>query len=250
MDIKQIIKHWIAWFKAHERLVLLLAIGFFGVHFYGKGIDYLTKRDQTQAEVAKTVAQNAAQRATDDRQSNQQTAAQLAQLQNTFNSLSLQVAQSMQQRAARTAADKQSNDAAGSAELAAILGKSVGVGTIKVEPSTSALPDTLQFSLDAAHKVADDEADLTQVKGDVKDLDTKLVACQTVADKQADTIKGLNKTITDDATALKTEQTSHADDVKTLNQEKRGAYLKGAKIGGVIAVIVVEAFRIFVAHKP
>jgi hypothetical protein len=66
MDTKTIIEHWVTWFKAHERLVLLLAIGFFGVHFYGKGIDYLIKRDQLHADIAKQQASIAAQKVSND----------------------------------------------------------------------------------------------------------------------------------------------------------------------------------------
>jgi hypothetical protein len=245
MELNSNLQHYIAWFKAHERLVLLLAIGFFGVHFYGKGIDYLTKRDRTQAEIALRQATNAAQKFTDDEQRNKEALAQLAQLQISFNALSVQVSKSMQQRAAQSEQQKHVNDTSNSSELASILSKSIGVGTIKVEPSTIALPDTLQFSLDAAHKVADDESDLVQIKGDVIDLNSKIVACQSVTDKQADTITQLQTTVDDGKTALTKEQESHASDVKTLKNEKRKSWLNGFK-WGVITGVVGSLF----VHKP
>jgi hypothetical protein len=177
---------------------------------------------------------------------NQQNNIQLAQLQNALHDLSLRVSQSMQQRASQAKTDKQSSDNANSSELAAILGKKIGVGTIKVEPtSNSSLPDTLQFSLDAAHKVADDEADLVQAKGDVIDLGSKIVACQSVVDKQTDTINGLRTTVVDGKTALDKEHQSHVDDVNTLKNEKRRSWLNGFK-WGVITGVVGSLF----IHKP
>jgi len=245
MDFKTILEHWITWFKAHERLVLLLAAGFFGIYFYGKGLDFLVKHDKVQADIATQQAQIAAQKVSDDQQRNQQNLAQLAQLQNSFNSLSLQVAASMQQRAARTTEEKRTSDNASSAELAVIIQKRLGVGTIKVEPSSANVPDTLQYSLDAAHADADKLADLEQAQGDVKDLNTKLVACQNVTDKQADTITDLNNTIADSKTALGTEQKSHADDVKLLKAEKKKAWLNGFKWGAITGFLG----SLFV-HKP
>lgn len=240
--IKALFEHYLAWFKAHERLVLLLAIGFFGVHFYGKGIDYLVKRDQNAAQIANTQAQAAATKSAQDDVQNKLMLGQLATLQQQVSQNSQRIDQAMQQRQAQTTRQKKVNDQSAPAELAVRIRTLVGVGNISV---TAPLGDSLTFSIDAAHAVADDLEDLGQAKLDVIDLKTKVLACQSVTDKQADTITGLNGQITDDKVALKKEQTAHVDDVNTLNAEKKKSWLNGFK-WGLITGVVGSLF----VHKP
>ena len=241
MELNSKLQHYIAWFKAHERLVLLLAAGFFAVHFYGKGLDFLIKHDQAQAQIANQQAQSAATKFTQDDQRSEALLQQLALMQSQLQQTNQRIDQVMQQRAAQTVQQKKQDDQSAPPELAARLRTLVGVGNISV---ANPLGD-VTFSLDAAHKVADDEEDLLKVTGDVKDLNTKLVACQTVADKQADTINGLNGTIQGGKEALATEQIAHAKDVKTLNAEKKKAWLNGFKWGAITGFLG----SLFV-HKP
>ncbi len=245
MDTKTKLDSYLAWFKAHERLVALVVAGFFGVHFYGKGIDYLVKRDQTQAQIATQQAQAAANRLTSDQEQNVQLLSQLASLQQQVIDQNKRIDQAMRDRATQTQAQKHTDDQASSSELATRIHTLLGVGTIKVEQQTSPLPDQLVYSLDAAHADADNLEDLQQSRLDVKDLNTKLAGCQSITDKQANTIIGLNNTIDDGKNALVAEQKSHALDVKTLKQEKRKSWLNGFKWG------VVTGFlgSLFV-HKP
>lgn len=237
MTIKDTLEHYLTWFKAHERLVLLLAIGFFAVHFYGKVLDYLIKHDQTQAQISTQQAQIAAAKVTQDDQQNKLLAQQLDSLRTQIAEQTKRIDLGMQQRAANTAAQKHADDVADASGIANRIRQLVGVGNIRVEPSVASLPDTLQFDLPAAHAVADNLEDLQQAKGDVIDLNTKLVSCKTVTDKQTDVIVGLNTQITDSAVALQKEQKSHTDDVSVLKAEKRKSWINGFKWGAIAGFV-------------
>jgi hypothetical protein len=246
-----ILEHYITWFKAHERLVLFLAVGFFAVHLYSKHLDYRVKQDQVQAQISTQQAQIAAAKTNTDDANNKLLQAQLQVIQQQVTATNLRVDQAMRDRAAATVNQKRIDDQSNSAELAAririLLG---GIGTVQVEPATANIPDRLVFDMDAAHTNADKLEDAQQAKADVIDLNTKLVSCATLTAKQADTITGLNGQIADGKTALKTEQDSHAKDVKTERDKARGAWLRGFKWGAITVGAGIEAVRIFVLHKP
>jgi hypothetical protein len=245
MDIKANLDHYITWFKAHERLVLLLAAGFFAVHFYGKGLDFLIKHDQTQRDIAVQQAQIAANKVTVDDTANKLVLAQLQTLQQQVAATQVRLDQAMRDRATQTTNQKKTDDQSNSSELAARIHTLLGVGTIQVETQSSPLPDRLVYSLDAAHADANSLEDLQQVRGDVKDLDTQLEGCKAVTTKQQDAIDGLNTQIADSKVALTKEQTAHVDDVKLLKAEKKKSWLNGFK-WGVITGIVGSVF----VHKP
>jgi hypothetical protein len=245
MDIRTTLEHYINWFKAHERLVLLLAAGFFAVHFYGKGLDFLIKHDQTQAQIATQQAQIASTKFTQDDTTNKLVLAQLATLQAQVVQQTQRIDLAMQQRNAQTIQQKKVDDQSNSSELAVRIHALLGVGIIQVETQGANIPDKLSYSLDAAHADADNLEDLQQVRLDVSDLKTKNESCKIITDKQADTITGLNTQIADGKTALGKEQIAHADDVKTLKQEKKKSWLNGYK-WGVITGFLGSLF----VHKP
>ena len=245
MDIKTTLEHYITWFKAHERLVLLLAAGFFAVHFYGKGLDYLTKRDQVQRDIAVQQAQTAASKVATDDTTNKLVLAQLQVLQQQVAVTQTRLDQSMRDRATATTNQKHIDDQASSAELAARIQSVLGVGTIKVETQSANLPDQLVFSLDAAHADADSLEDLQKEKLDNDDLRQEIVSCQAVSTEQKKAIDGLNVQIADGKTALSTEQDAHVKDVKLLNAQKKKAWLNGFKWGAITGFLG----SLFV-HKP
>jgi hypothetical protein len=244
MSITTTLESYITWFKAHERLVLLLATGFFAVHFYGKGLDFLIKHDQTQAQIATVQAQAAAGKVTVDDTANKLLLVQLQTLQQQNQATNLRLDQIMRDRATATANQKQIDDKSDSAALAARIHALLGVGTVQVEPQGANLPDHLSYSLDAAHADADNLEDLQQAKLDVKDLNTKLDGCKTITDKQADTITGLNTQIADGKSALVAEQKSHVDDVKLEKAKAKRAWLRGFKWGAITGFVG----GLFVSH--
>ena len=250
MDIKTTLEHYLTWFKAHERLVLFLAAGFFAVHFYGKGLDYLIKHDKVQAEIATQQATIAATKVTQDDVANKLLLAQLQTLQQQVAATNVRLDQAMRDRAAATVIQKQKNDNAAPAELAARIQAVLGVGTIKVDTTDANVNQQLIFSNDAAHATADRLEDGLQAQADVKDLNTKLDGCKAVTIKQTDTITGLNTEIADGKIALVKEQESHTKDVKLEKAKAKRAWLRGFKWGAVTAGIGIEAFRILVLHKP
>jgi hypothetical protein len=233
---------YLTWFKAHERLVLLLAVIAFGSFLTDKAYDYLLKHDQTQANVAHDQAVIAANKVNTDVAANQILLAQLAQLQNSYNGLSVQVAASMQQRATQSNNQKHTDDTAAPIELASRIQSVLGVGQIKV---SAPLGDGLVFDLAAAHATADRLEDLIQAQGDVKDLKGQVTSCNQLVGAQTTTIASLNTTIADGKVALTTEQKSHADDVKELKASKKKSWLNGFK-WGVITGITGSLF----VHKP
>jgi hypothetical protein len=235
---------YLTWFKVHERLVLFLATGFFAVYLFGAGLNYFIKHDQTQAQIAQIQAKSASDKVTTDAVVNQALLTQLAQIQQQNAITNQRIDSLMSQRAQQTKVQKQQDDQASSAELAARIQTLLAVGTVKVETQPAPLPDTLQLSLDAAHADADKLEDGAQAQADVLDLNTKLTACNTLTGKQTDVIQGLNTQISDGGTALKTEQASHAADVKTLTAKAKRSWLRGFKWG----IITGFVGGLFAAH--
>jgi hypothetical protein len=245
MDIKTTFEHYLTWFKAHERLVLFLVAGFFAIHFYGKGLDYLIKHDKAQTEIATQQAVVAATKVNQDDVTNKLLLVQLQTLQQQVAATNIRLDQSMRDRATATTTQKQKNDQSAPAELAARIQAVLGVGTIKVDTTDANVDAQLIFSNDAAHTNADRLEDLLQAQGDIKDLNTRMDGCKAVTNKQEDTITGLNTQIADGKVALVKEQGSHAEDVKTLKAEKKKAWLNGFKWGAITGFLG----SLFV-HKP
>ena len=236
---------YVTWFETHERLFLLLAVLIFGAYAVNRWHDYLIKHDQTQATIATQQAQTAAQKAQNDDTRDQQLNQQLAQLQSSYNSLSLQLSKSMQQRATSTQAQIQTDDKSDAAALASRIHTLLGVGTITVETQDSPVSSTLVYSLDAAHADADNLEDLQQAKGDLNDTKNQLVACSTLTGKQTDTINALNGQIADEKNALVTEQNAHQADVKLLNAKNKKSFWKGVKTGVEVVIGVIAGVKLF-----
>lgn len=236
---------YLQWFESHERLILALALGFFIVYVSDKGFDYLIKHDQTQAQIATVQAKDAATKVSTDDTQNKLLLTQLAALQQQNNLTNQRIDQLMQQRAQQTKIQKQTDDNASSTALAARIQTLLAVGNIHVETQPAPLPDTLVYSLDAAHADADKLEDLNQATADLKDVNTKLVACNTLTDKQTDIITGLKLQVNDGGTALTKEQEAHAADVKTLNAKAKRAWLRGFKWGAITGFVGG-----LIVHKP
>lgn len=256
MDIKTTIDHYLNLFKAHERLILLLAAGFFAVHFYSKGIDYLTQRDKTEAQIAASIAQTAAQKVNTDDKQNQLLIAQLNQLQQTVNQQKKTLDAAIAARAAATTTQKSIDASAtlsGVADRLKQILPSVADG-INVQPGIGNSEGTgsagyLRVEETAAHQIVGDEEDVLQLRGDIQDIRTELIGCQSVGAKQQDVITGLNTQIADGKIALQTEQISHTKDIKELKDKNHNSWLKGFKWGVITGLIGGEAIRI-VIHKP
>lgn len=216
-SIEKGVSIWASWVKAHEKLLIIVGGGFLLWHIYGKGVDAWMQHDQRLATAANAQSQVL------------QT--QLAQAQQQNATLIAQINQAMKQRAAQTQQQKKADDNLDATQLAARVQLLLGVGKVTVEPTSSPLSNELVFDETASHKVADDEEDLTQLRADNTDLNTKLTSCQDLNTKS-------------DA-ALTAEKTAHQDDVKALNLKAKKSWLKGFKWGvitGVVGGLII--------HKP
>lgn len=243
VTVPNVLSHYLTWFRAHEKLILVVALGIFGIYFYSRGIDFLVKHDQTQAQIATQQAQAAATKVTADDTSNKILQAQLAQITAQNQITNERVDQIMRQNALQTQVQKKQDDTMQAGDLAVRIQKLLGVGNIKVDPS-NATTGSLIFSNDAAHADADKLEDLGQALSDVNGLNTKLVSCKILTDKQADTITGLSTQIMDGKTALTTEQTSHVKDVKLANDQKKKSWLSGFKTGVTTTLAVIFGLKV------
>lgn len=225
---------YLQWFKSHERLILVLALVVFGGFLANKAYDYLLKHDQTQASIAYNNAVIASTAANNSQKVSDQLVATLNQLQAQIAATNQRIDQQMQQRETQTATQKKVDDQSDPATLAARTAKLIGAGNISV---AAPLGSGLVFDMAAAHANADILEDYQQAKGDIVDLNTKLTGCQTVSDKQLETIVGLNTTVADKNTALAAEQNSHQKDVKELKDANRKSWLRGFKWGAITGFV-------------
>jgi hypothetical protein len=223
------LEKWITFFKAHERLLILLACGLIGVHFYTKGFDYLTKRDQTQVQVAQ-------QKLKADEGSNTQLVQQLAQMRTDF---AVQIAGLQTQIAQRnqvTETQKKQDASMSDVQLAVRWAELVRVKPEEV--TVSNVPNNLQVSDNAAHATVDQLEDLPTCKADLADTQTELADANKLGAQQ-------NAVIASDVTVLKDEKDLHAKDVKELKDKNRTTYLKGLKHGIIIGASTAAA--VFIA---
>lgn len=214
------IEKYLAIVKAHERLILVIVAGLFAVHFYSRGIDYLTKRDQTEAQTAALVA---AQSETVLKQ-------QQADFTKQLTSIQLQIAQRNQQNVVQ----KQQDSKMSTPELAARIANLLQINPQQV--TQSALPNHLDLDPNAAHTVTSALEDGATCKVDL--AQTQLVLLQSQA------LTGTTQT------TLDLEKVSHQADVKELKSKSRNSWLRGFKVGFIVGIVGEEAIRIAVTHKP
>ncbi len=225
---------YLTFFKAHERLILVLALIVFGAFCTLKAYDAFLKHDQTQAQIAHDKAVIAAQQADESQKTAENVLLALGQLQTQINQQSARIDQQMAQRATQTVAQKKIDDSASATDLAARTQQLIGAGKVSV---STPLGDGLTFDLQAAHANADLLEDGTQAMADRADLKTELAGCQAVGAKQQDAIAALNTTVASKNIALTTEQQSHAKDVKELKDANRKSWLNGFKWGAIAGFV-------------
>lgn len=225
----------ITWFKAHERLVLLLVVSAVGIYGYNKYLDYSISRDKNQAMIANQQAQVSAQAFTQSQAQTQVVLGQLAALQQQILDQNKRIDQAMQQRAQATDAQKKKNDQSNSAEVAARI-----VQLLRVQPqevTASSVDGTVVFSASAAHTDVNTLEDGAKAQADVKDLSTELASCKTQVSQQEIAIQDEQETNIAGVKALDDEKKAHAKDVATLNQEKKKAWLNGFKWGSIAGFV-------------
>ena len=220
---------YITWFKAHERLVIVLACLLVTVHFYSKGIDYFTRRDQLQA-------QQASQKLAVDTATNLALTSQLNDLKKQFADEVAQLQKQIQTRNQVTEKQKEQDASMTEVELAQRWAGLINVRTEEVQASP--VQGTLQVSDNAAHVTVARLEDLPTCQANLIDTEKQLADANTLNTKNAGVIAS-------DATVLASEKKLHEDDVKTLKAANKGKWLNGFK-WGVITGFLGSLF----VHKP
>lgn len=237
-----VLNHYIAWLKAHERLVIILGAGFLAFHFYGNVLNAWIDHDKRNVALQQTVAQDAQQKSQVDSKQNVQLLQQLADLKLQYSNLSAQLQITAVKRAQDTAAQKKINDSSNNSEVAA---RTASVLRVETQEITVDSNGTLSFSTQAAHDNINALEDGDQAKADVIDLGKQISACVAVSTKQDETITGVRQELTD-------EKISHQADVK-LEQDKtklavdngKKQFRRGFKYGAIVGFLG----GLFVGHK-
>lgn len=247
-QLHPILSHYIAWLKAHERLVIIAGVLFFGVHFYTKGFDYLAKHDQTQAQIAHDNAQSALKTLDQSDQTNKLLQQQLADLK---QSTAIQYANLQAQIVKRDQQTQQQKQTDNQMTLAQLGARWIYLQGLKPEDVTqSSLPDHLEVSSEAAHVTVNALEDGQSCKLDLQNTQLLLSDSQNLVNRTQQALDGANGEIADARVALKKEQDSHAADVKELKHKNRTAWLHGFKWGAIAGAAFSEAARILLAHQP
>lgn len=207
---------YLAWFKAHERFLVIVLLVVLGWHFWGTGLQAWAdheKRLASSADAANVLVQ-----------------LQLKDLKAQNEALNAKLDATMAARAVATEKQKQVDAKATPTDLAARIQALLQAGHVTVDTTPAAVPGTLVLDPDAGHKVAADEEDLVQLKLDKADITSQFAAC---------TALGVQK----DA-ALVSEQTARAADVKALKADAKTQFRKGFKRGVLVTIVAAIGIKI------
>ncbi|VVB52887.1 Uncharacterised protein [uncultured archaeon] len=227
--------HYIAWIKAHEKLLIIVLAAFLTFHFYGKVLDLWDKHDQRQTEIQKQVADTAAKKVEVDATANQQLLSQLADLKQQYALTQAQLQSVISQRTKDTNDQKKKNDASTSSEVATRI-----IQLLRLQPqdvTASPIDGTLVFTPSAGHADVNAIEDGVKAQADVLDLNKQVAACTTVTKKQDETISGLQVQITDEKTSHTADVKLKNDEIAQLKVEKKKAWISGFKWGAIAGFI-------------
>jgi hypothetical protein len=213
--------------KAHEKLLIFVALVLFGLHLYGSGLNAWVEHEKRQDDVALETAKTSAAKYVEVQQ-------QLSDVQKQASIDRANLNAAMATRAVDTQKQKEADDKLAGQELAARLQALLVVNPGDV--TWSAIQGDLVFTENAGHKVADVVDDNKKLQADAQDLKQIISSDQTVIVKQTDTIVSAN-------VALADEKNAHQKDVDLLKAQSHGQYMKGLKHGVVIGLAASEILR-------
>lgn len=220
LNTEAIIKHWAAFIKAHEKLVLIIGIGALLFHFGEKGLTVWENHDKRIATVAQ-------QKVDSDQEANKALSEQLAQLK-------LEIAAKNVQLEAQIAASKQKLIVQQKIDASLPLPElSARWESLLVLPKDSITPQangTIAVTTDAAHITVNELEKTPQLIEQLLDTQNELRGCTTLSAKKDDSITGLNKQLTD-------EQTARKDDQKLAAVKQKKAWLRGFKWGAIVGFV-------------
>jgi hypothetical protein len=210
---------YLTWFKAHERLVIIVIGAWLVFRFYGDILSVYTEHDKRKIASDQIVAIDAHQKTQADSQANTQLLQQLADLKLQQATLSAQLQASMAQRQQDTNVQKNKNNQSTLPEVATRTIAILGTGPESITSTDSA---TISFTASAAHVNVNALENGIQAEADRLDLNKQLAVCTAVSVKQDETITGVRKELSD-------EKVSHTADVKLEQANTKLAVDNGKK---------------------
>lgn len=222
---------YLAWFKAHERLIFIAVGSYLLVHFYDRGLDAWKQHDQL-------VAGQATSKVVTDTTANKALSDQLVQMKaeaDTRNaSLDAEIKQATASLQKQQALDAQSTQQQ-------ILDRWKMLLPLKPGAVTASGNNDVLTS-DAANQTVQALEKIPVLETQVKDLNAKILIDDGIIGKQDDLITGLNKQLVD-------EHASHLADVNLEKVKSKKSFMKGLKIGIVIGIVGTEAIHVW-AGRP
>ena len=217
--VNSFVTNWIAFFKAHEKIIIIGIVAFTAFHFYSKGVDAYIQHETLKSQRAAVVVK------TDDT-ATKAVQAQLTALQATVATQTSIIAKQISQRSQTTtqqqAVDKALPPVALAQRWEALLHTTSGV-----DPATGQ-----QFTVTQAAAVQTVVAleSVPTLTANVASLQTELNNDTTIINQQQQVIAQLNTDLID-------EKKAHVADVNTEKAKARRSFLRGFKFGAVVGFV-------------
>ena len=224
--------HYIAWVKAHEKLLVIILGAWLAFHFFGSALTAWVKHDERLANIAQRKVEL-------DATANTQLTQEVADLKQQLAAVLAQTQANMRQRQKETDDQKKHNDNSTSSEVAQRTVLLLHIPQEQVTAST--IDQSLTFTSAAAHTNVNALEDGAKAQADVNDLNKQVAACTAVVKKDDELIAGLNTQIAD-------EQKSHKADVALEQAKTKKAWRNGFKWGfvtGIGTAIAVKIAKVF-----
>lgn len=233
-QIEQIVKHWAAFVKAHERLLVITLSAALLFHFGEKGLNLWDKHLERQATIAQ-------QRVNDDATKTKKTEQELAELRNQV-AIATATAEQAKAEAHKKATDQINKDKNLAAQpLADRWTVVLNLKPNAVTPKTPAPDSDFSVTNEAAHLTVEELERIPDLTENVVQTTAELAGCRSVSAKQDEDITGLKKQLND-------EHAARLADVKELKTAAHKSWIRGFKwgvgvgFGGAIALKVATKF--------
>lgn len=233
---------YLAWFKAHERLIIIILAASLVYHIYGSAVNTWIDHDKRSLTAQTQIAQLAQQKTVEDQQQNQQLLQQLSDLKVQYASLSGQLKLAEAQREQQTTQQKQKNDQSDTAQIAVRIAQ-----LLRVQPQELTYTDvdgSLTMSPAAAHSDVNALEDATAALAEVGDLNKQVAACAAVSQKQDTTIAGLQGQLRDEQTSHAADLKKDQDQIQLAKDEGKKKFRSGLKWGSAVTAIVIGVIKL------
>ncbi len=233
-NLHPILTNYIAWIKAHEKLLAIVLGAFLVFHFYGSIVDAWVEHDRSKIAVQLQAVEISRQKTQADSQQNIQLLQQLADLKLQYSTLSAQVQVSMQNRAQKTKEQKKIDDTSTAVQIASRFSEILRLQSKEVNPN----PDgSITFTESGAHTNINALEDGVQAKADVVELTHQVAVCAVLTAKQDETITGVRKELTDEKVSHKADVKLEQDNTQLAKDDGKKQFRKGFKWGAITGFV-------------